>query len=131
MYGSLQDPVSKMKDQLKIDFPPSGAIESLRQLLSADDGSQADRDGLPTEDMQTDAMQLQDRVRQVAKAKASKMSEIVAPGSSSSSAIATTMASAIACRVALGVDEAGVVIVIAWSERFGVPLVESALWFRV
>ncbi|CAE7232715.1 unnamed protein product [Symbiodinium sp. KB8] len=106
VYGSLQDPVGKMKDQLKMDFPPSGAMESLQQLLSED--GQNDGDG-PTEDMlQTEAMQLQDRVRKVAKAKVSKMFEVFAPGSSSSSALASQMAAAIACRVSLGVDETGV-----------------------
>lgn len=118
-YGSLSDKTSSLKEQLKNDFPADGALASLQRLMTTDGADSKDKENT-AEEMQTDAMKLQERIRQVAKAKVAKMFEIFAPKSSeaSPSLVATLMATAVATKVQLQTDECGVVVVNPkmWSE---------------
>ena len=104
--------MTKIKDQLRIDYPPAGAVASLSMMISSGSGDGSAGDGKPDEPMDA-ASELRDRIRKVATAKVAKMFQVFSPKPNelSASSIATVLSDAVAAKVDLQADECGIVVI--------------------
>ena len=120
-YGSLSEPIQKIRDLSKTDYPSEALAKSLESLLSEDvlTANTAEGAGVFTDA----ASELKDRVQKAARSKVAKMFEVFTPPDVNSQNIAMKLAGAVAAKAELGAGETGAVIVNPkfWSESKARP----------